>query len=335
MTQHGSGTSFAGPGARMLRNGDWCAGGTTVARFVGGQTSIKIRGFRIEPGEIETVLRTHPDVDRAVVVARQDQPGAPRLVAYLVVAPGRIPAVEQLRALLVQTVPAYLVPAAFMVLDALPLSSHGKLDRRALPRPHRSRRGHRLGAPRTETEQVLAQIWPTCSAWTPRRCGQFFALVATRSWVSGCSPGSARLSGRTCRFARCSPPGPSPGSRSSWRRPGWPPPRRAPRRGDSPVSRERALPRPPLSSGCGCSTICPKGVRVQHRRRTAAIRRADRPALRTALAGWWAATIAADDVRHGGRTGVALIAPSGRSRWKCWSVLMPTRRAPDQVVRSS
>ncbi len=153
---------FSRPGARMYRTGDlvrWGADGQL--RFVGrADEQVKIRGFRIEPGEIETVLQTHPDVDRAVVVARQDQLGLPRLVAYLVPTAGRAPVVEQLRALLAQTLPAYMVPAAFVLLDELPLSAHGKLDRRALPAPpaDRDTSTDRV-APRTETERVLAQIW--------------------------------------------------------------------------------------------------------------------------------------------------------------------------------
>ncbi|MGH3884026.1 MAG: non-ribosomal peptide synthetase, partial [Pseudonocardiaceae bacterium] len=153
---------IVGWGSRMYRTGDlvrWGADGQLW--FVGrADEQVKIRGYRIEPGEIETVLRTHPEVDRAVVVARCDQPGAPRLVAYLVAAPGRTPSVEQLRALLAQTLPAYLVPAAFVLLDALPLSAHGKLDRRALPAPptDRDASADRV-APRTGTERVLAQIW--------------------------------------------------------------------------------------------------------------------------------------------------------------------------------
>ncbi|MGH3777952.1 MAG: amino acid adenylation domain-containing protein [Pseudonocardiaceae bacterium] len=152
---------IVGWGARMYRTGDlvrWGADGQL--RFVGrADEQVKIRGFRIEPGEIETVLQTHPDVERAVVIARQDQPGLRRLVAYLVAAPGRTPAVAQLRALLAQTLPAYLVPAAFVHLDAFPLSAHGKLDRRALPAPPTDGGEPGWVAPRTETERVLARIW--------------------------------------------------------------------------------------------------------------------------------------------------------------------------------
>ncbi|MDQ4102221.1 MAG: amino acid adenylation domain-containing protein, partial [Actinomycetota bacterium] len=144
------------------RTGDLVRWGTDgQLRFVGrADEQVKIRGFRIEPGEIETVLATHPDVDRAVVVARQDQPGPPQLVAYLLAAAGRTPAVQQVRALLTRTLPAHMVPAAFVLLDALPLTAHSKLDRRALPPPPTERAAH-TGATeaRTDTEHVLARIW--------------------------------------------------------------------------------------------------------------------------------------------------------------------------------
>ncbi|MGH4010293.1 MAG: amino acid adenylation domain-containing protein, partial [Pseudonocardiaceae bacterium] len=151
-----------GWGARIYRTGDLVRWGTDGQLWFVGRADeqVKIRGFRIEPGEIETVLQTHPDVDRAVVVARQDQPGGPRLVAYLVAVADRTPEVAQLRALLARMLPAYMVPAAFVLLDELPLSAHGKLDRRALPAPPTGRGASADSvAPRTETERALAQIW--------------------------------------------------------------------------------------------------------------------------------------------------------------------------------
>ncbi|MBA2322467.1 MAG: amino acid adenylation domain-containing protein, partial [Pseudonocardiales bacterium] len=171
---------IVGRGARLYRTGDLVRWGTDgQLRFVGRvDEQVKIRGFRIEPGEIETVLQTDPDVERAVVVARQDQPGLPRLVAYLVAAPDRTPAVERLRARLAQTLPAYMVPAAFVLLDELPLSAHGKLDRRALPAPPTDRDASAdWVAPRTETERILAQIWvEVLGVDSPGVEDDFFAL---------------------------------------------------------------------------------------------------------------------------------------------------------------
>ncbi|MGH3670026.1 MAG: amino acid adenylation domain-containing protein, partial [Pseudonocardiaceae bacterium] len=153
---------YGPPGSRMYRTGDLVRWGTDRAlRFVGrADEQVKIRGFRIEPGEIETILRNQPEVDQAVVIARQDQPGLPRLVAYLVATQGAVLEVERLRSLLTRALPAYMVPAAFLILEALPLSAHGKLDRNALPAPPAD---HHTPAgsvnPRTETERVLARIW--------------------------------------------------------------------------------------------------------------------------------------------------------------------------------
>ncbi|HVH12052.1 MAG TPA: non-ribosomal peptide synthetase, partial [Longimicrobium sp.] len=143
------------PGARMYRTGDrlrWTAEGTL--EFVGRiDEQVKIRGFRIEPGEVESVLCAHPEVREARVIVREDRPGEPRLVAYLVGDPG----VEILRAHLRTSLPEYMVPGAFVILERLPLTPNGKLDVRALPAPE-------LGAehwvePRTPVEQALAALW--------------------------------------------------------------------------------------------------------------------------------------------------------------------------------
>jgi amino acid adenylation domain-containing protein/non-ribosomal peptide synthase protein (TIGR01720 family) len=121
---------------------------------------VKIRGFRIELGEIETVLVTHPQVSEAVVIDSDDIPGSKRLVAY-VVTRSKSEIKSQLRSFLKQKLPDYMIPSAFVVLDALPLTPNGKVDRRGLPQPDTAR--HELEtdlvAPRTESEEILAKIW--------------------------------------------------------------------------------------------------------------------------------------------------------------------------------
>ncbi len=121
---------------------------------------MKIRGFRIEPGEIETVLRRHPAIAGAAVIAREDIPGGKQLAAYLVAAPGgSAPDPADLRAYLAETLPDYMIPATFTVLDELPLTANGKLDRRALPVPGIPASAGGYVAPRTPAEEVIAGIW--------------------------------------------------------------------------------------------------------------------------------------------------------------------------------
>ncbi|HEU5160839.1 MAG TPA: amino acid adenylation domain-containing protein [Streptosporangiaceae bacterium] len=165
---------YGDPGARMYRTGDrarWIAtprptgpdrppeGG--VLEFLGRvDDQVKIRGFRVEPGEVEAALVAHPGVGEAVVVARADQPGTTRLVAYLVPAAPETDVPENLRSWLKQSLPDYMVPTVFVALDALPRTPSGKIDRRALPAPPRQpAAGAPYVAPRGPLEERLARIW--------------------------------------------------------------------------------------------------------------------------------------------------------------------------------
>jgi amino acid adenylation domain-containing protein/non-ribosomal peptide synthase protein (TIGR01720 family) len=153
---------FGDPGERMYRTGDlarWTRDGELT--YLGrSDDQVKIRGYRIELGEIESALRAHPAVTQAVVVARENQPGTKRLVAYLALVAEGAPTTAQLRAHIAHTLPDYMVPAAFVVLEQLPLSPNGKVNRKALPVPDRSAESTpEYVAPRTATEQTLADIW--------------------------------------------------------------------------------------------------------------------------------------------------------------------------------
>ena len=120
---------------------------------------VKVRGFRIELGEIETTLTRHPAVREAVVVARGQESTEAELAAY-VVPSGEPVRADVLRPFLMETLPAYMVPSTVTVLESFPLTPNGKIDRKALPEPERSRSGHsEPTAPRTELEQRLAEIW--------------------------------------------------------------------------------------------------------------------------------------------------------------------------------
>ncbi|HZR51893.1 MAG TPA: amino acid adenylation domain-containing protein, partial [Streptosporangiaceae bacterium] len=153
---------YGPPGSRMYRTGDvvrWIPNGQL--EFTGrADEQVKIRGFRIEPGEIETALLRHPVIVDAAVIAREDTPGRKYLAAYLVpAADSAAPDPADLRAHLAAALPDYMVPATFTVLDALPLTANGKLDRRALPAPDRDSATVGHVAPRTPTEQAIATIW--------------------------------------------------------------------------------------------------------------------------------------------------------------------------------
>ncbi|HLL45372.1 MAG TPA: amino acid adenylation domain-containing protein, partial [Longimicrobiaceae bacterium] len=147
----------ATPGARMYRTGDrvrWSADGALDFRGR-ADFQVKVRGHRVEPGEVEAALLRHPAVRQAVVVARGDAAGTTRLVAYFV-GDADVSAAA-LRDGLRATLPEYMLPAAFVALDAVPLTPAGKVDRRALPAPDFAPGD--AAAPRTELEEVLAAIW--------------------------------------------------------------------------------------------------------------------------------------------------------------------------------
>jgi aspartate racemase len=153
----------AAAGARLYRTGDrvrYLADGNI--EFLGRiDQQVKIRGYRIELGEIEAVLSEHPAIKESVVIARQEDSGDKRLVAYLVVGDRSTAGVSELRSHLKQKLPDYMVPSTFVILDELPLTPNGKVDRHRLPAPEQSRPELEEGfvAPRDELERQLSNLW--------------------------------------------------------------------------------------------------------------------------------------------------------------------------------
>ena len=155
---------FSGePGARLYRSGDLarqCPDGSfeILGRI---DHQVKLRGFRIELGEIEAVLEQHPMVRDAVVLLREDAPGDQQLVGYVVTDRQEKIATSALRDFLKTQLPDHMVPGAFVLLDALPMTPNGKVDRQALPAPDRARPDLDSTplAPRSATEEMLAGIW--------------------------------------------------------------------------------------------------------------------------------------------------------------------------------
>jgi len=151
------------PGARLFRTGDlarYLPDGNI--EFLGRiDDQVKVRGFRIELGEIETVLGQHPAARESVVLAREDMPGDKRLVAYVVADGEPASLIPELRRLLGEQLPEYMVPSAFVLLDTMPLTPSGKVDRRALPAPKGTRPvlEEAYVPPRDPVEEVLAAVW--------------------------------------------------------------------------------------------------------------------------------------------------------------------------------
>ncbi|MFG1644238.1 amino acid adenylation domain-containing protein [Amycolatopsis sp. NPDC049252] len=151
--------AFGPEGDRMYATGDlvrWQPSGTL--QYLGRtDRQVKIRGFRIELGEIDAVLAAHPDVAAAVTVDREDRPGDPQLVGYVVARPGATLDVAGLRAAAARSLPSYMVPAAISVIDRIPRNTSGKLDRPALPAPAYGSVTRR--APRTPAERLLTDVF--------------------------------------------------------------------------------------------------------------------------------------------------------------------------------
>jgi amino acid adenylation domain-containing protein len=150
---------FGAAGSRMYRTGDlarWRPGG--VLEFVGrADDQVKVRGFRVELGEVQAAVASHPAVAEAAVVVREDRPGDRRLVAYVRLAGEAVVRADELRRFVAGRVPGFMVPSAFVLLAALPLTANGKLDRAALPAPEAGGPGGR--AARGPWEEVLCGLF--------------------------------------------------------------------------------------------------------------------------------------------------------------------------------
>ena len=175
-------------GGRLYRSGD-------LARYLSDgdieyigriDQQVKIRGFRIELGEIEALLYAHAAVREAVVMIGEDAPGEKRLVAYIVNDQDQATTIGELRDYLKQKLPEYMIPASFVMMDALPLTTHGKVDRRALPAfsSVRPESGKGFMTPGTLEEEVLADIWAEVLGLNVLAC-RIISLIwgATRSSV--------------------------------------------------------------------------------------------------------------------------------------------------------
>ena len=180
---------FGEPGARMYRTGDlvrWGADGQL--QYLGrADEQVKIRGYRIELGEIQTALAALDGVEQAVVIAREDHPGDKRLVGYVTDRHRDSRSRPRRATALAERLPAYMVPAAVVVLDALPLTVNGKLDTRALPAPEYPDGDH-YRAPATAVEEILAGIYAQVLGARAGR-GRRLVLRPGRGLAVGDAPG--------------------------------------------------------------------------------------------------------------------------------------------------
>ncbi len=186
---------FGEPGERMYRTGDLvCWGDDGQLRYLGrADEQVKIRGYRIELGEIQAALAALDGVEAAVVIAREDRPGDKRLVGYVTGAADPVEA----RAALADRLPAYMVPSAVVVLEALPLTVNGKLDTRALPAPEYSTGEYR--APGNAFEEILAGIYAEVLGVERVSVDESFFELGGDSILSLQVVARARAAGLTCR----------------------------------------------------------------------------------------------------------------------------------------
>ena len=187
---------FGGPGARMYRTGDLvCWGADGQLQYLGrADEQVKIRGYRIELGEIQAALTGLAGVEQAAVIAREDRPGDKRLVGYIT---GTAEPPE-IRGQLGERLPPYMVPAAVVVLDALPLTANGKLDTRALPAPEYTE-GDGYRAPANAVEEILAGIYAQVLGLERVGVDESFFDLGGDSILSMQVVARARAAGLICR----------------------------------------------------------------------------------------------------------------------------------------
>ena len=188
------------PGQRMYRSGDLvCWGADGQLRYVGrADEQVKIRGYRIELGEVQAALAGLDGVGQAVVIAREDRPGDKRLVGYVTESASGAVDPATLRAALGERLPEYMIPAAVVVLEVLPLTVNGKLDTRALPAPEYTG-ADRYRAPESAVEEILAGIYAQVLGLERVGVEESFFELGGDSILSMQVVARARAAGLSCR----------------------------------------------------------------------------------------------------------------------------------------